>query len=338
MGETNQTLDEIDRALSVAFGPQHTSWSIAKVSDANEGRGVFSRVLRAELEWNNPDHHPGPTPSSVIIKLPAVDGNGAVGRQTGAYEREALAYRSVLPSSPVAYPQPFSVLTNDNRATTLVLEDVGSTVPGFRRTDQLDGMSETDAMTVAESLARFHRYWEQSDRWAAVDVRQAPATGFDPAALQRGFEILEPRWGDILGSDEIKAFERLLDRRDDLLDDYAAQPRTTLCHGDPRADNLTFDKTNRPVLFDWQQLAISFGAADLAWLTTTSLTVTDRRHIEADLVAGYGTDMATYRHGIVLPGLAVLLLAQRETASPRATRFVATSLHRIASAVTDLLS
>ena len=110
----------------------------------------------------------------------------------------------------------------------------------------------------------------------------------------------------------------------------------TLCHGDPRADNLAFDRAGAPVVFDWQQLAVQLPEADLAWLAATSLTVETRRAVERDLVAGYGTTMDRYRLGFVLPGLAVLLLAQREIDSDRTAAFVAASLHRIATAVSDL--
>jgi hypothetical protein len=135
-----------------------------------------------------------------------------------------------------------------------------------------------------------------------------------------------------------------------------------LCHGDPRADNLVFREsgsrekgnretagrqaTDRPaaghqptdqvVLFDWQQMAIQFGEADVAWLAATSLDVEVRRRTERDLVEGYGGSFDRYRLGLALPGLTVLLLAQREATTERTGRFIATSLQRIGAAIADL--
>ena len=118
----------------------------------------------------------------------------------------------------------------------------------------------------------------------------------------------------------------------------------TLCHGDPRADNVVFAEDDRAVLFDWQQMAVQFGEADLAWLLSTSTTPETRRDVEADVIASYalarGQNAATtwerYRLGMVLPGLAVLFLAQRETADERTEQLIATSLERIGIAVDDL--
>jgi len=89
------------------------------------------------------------------------------------------------------------------------------------------------------------------------------------------------------------------------------------------------------VVFDWQQIAVQLGESDLAWLAATSLTVPIRRGAEGDLVAAAGGSFDRYRLGLALPGLAVLLLAQRELPAPRARRFVAVSLERIAAALAD---
>ena len=117
---------------------------------------------------------------------------------------------------------------------------------------------------------------------------------------------------------------------------FASVGPPTLCHGDPRADNLAFDADGIPVLYDWQQLAVQFGAADLAWLVSTSLTPATRRDSLEDIIEVYGTTIDELRLGLVLPGLAVLLLCQRETADDRTRRFIAASITRIGSALVDL--
>jgi hypothetical protein len=74
----------------------------------------------------------------------------------------------------------------------------------------------------------------------------------------------------------------------------------------------------------------------VAWLAATSLQTETRRAEEFALLAEIGGDRDRYRLAMALPGLAVLLLAQREIDSERAERFVRTSLSRIAAAVVDL--
>ena len=80
------------------------------------------------------------------------------------------------------------------------------------------------------------------------------------------------------------------------------------------------------MLFDWQQIAVQFGEADLAWLMATSLDPEVRRAGHEDLVGAYGADIDRLRLGFVLPGLAALMLAQRTADHPRTRRFIATSL------------
>ena len=304
-------------------------FSIRSISDANQGRGVFSQVLRVELEWVT-DTAKGPR--SVIAKFPANDANGEAGRRSGAYEREAMAYRQLLPDSPVQAPIAHLVRPDGNRGASFVLEDLTE----HRRVDQLDGLSLTDCLAVTAELRRLHQHWQQRAELAGLDLRRATPTTFDHKSLKTGLDVLTSRWGSWLDSDQLRAFQRLVHHRVDLVTAFAQAGVPTLCHGDPRADNLVFDRSGRPILFDWQQIAIQLGEADLAWLAATSLTVDDRRHADTELVSAYGTSLDRYRLGFILPGLAVLLLAQRRVNDSRSTRFISTSLTRIGSALSDL--
>ncbi len=320
----------IDPALRAAFPAG--GWQAGVLSDANEGRGVFSRVTRVELAWTaDPTGPDGARPASVVVKSPADGDNGAAAIASGACVREALAYRTILGRSPVDAPRAFAVV-GGAQAATFVLEDLAR----HRAVDQLTGLGRADALAVTTALARLHAHWSSAPDLDELDVRRSTPSKLDPAALRAGLATLVDRWADVIDDDTRRAFEDLVANRAPLVDAFTSAGPMTLCHGDPRADNLVFADDGRPVLYDWQQLAIQFGAADLAWLAATSLTPRDRRDLDAELVAAYGTTQDHYRLGFVLPGLAVLLLAQRQTDDERARRFVTTSLTRIGSALLDL--
>ncbi len=306
---------------------------VVSLTDANEGRGVFSRVIRAELAWphqretsGNGDH-----PQSVVVKLPALGSNGEVAAAAGAYRRESLAYRDILPASPVLFPLPYLVADDGDRSS-FVLQDLQD----HRMVDQLHGLDRAEALAVAQELARFHHHWQTQPGLESLDVRRSTPAGLKPEALEAGLALLNDRWAEALTDEQVQAFRRLVGNRQHLADAFADLGPVTLCHGDPRADNLAFDAAGRAVLYDWQQMAVQFGAADLAWLAATSLTPTLRRALDRELIEAYGTNEDTYRLGFVLPGLAVLLLCQRELTDERSHRFVATSLARIGTALVDL--
>lgn len=324
---TDIDTERVRALLSGAFGP--TDGLAVALSDANQGRGVFSAVVRAEL---GPDPLDPGRPDRVIVKFPAAGPNGDAARLSGACAREALAYRHVLARSQVLAPKAHLVETNPDGSAAFVLEDLGH----HRAVDQLNGLGVDDGVRVAEALSRFHHGWAEGSRLSGLDVRRSTPSTLDPQALRRGLDAVETRWADDLDGSIPEAFASVFERRDELVAAFGAAPTPTLCHGDPRADNLVFNRDQLPVLFDWQQLAIQLGEADLAWLAATSLDPETRRKADADLISAYGTSPDRYRLGFVLPGLTVLLLAQRQTTDPRSNRFIATSLDRIGAALVDL--
>ncbi len=319
---------QVSALCDLAFGQGRTT--VVDLADLNRGRGAFSVVLRAELAWHGAPP-PGGGPASVAAKLPVEGPNGEAARVSGAYDREALAYRELLSGAPLATPTCYAVQQPGDGSCSLLLEDLSA----HRWFDQLDGLPAEVAVSVAGELTRFHRAWVDDDRLGLLSVRRNTIASLPDEALTAGLARLETTWAEELGAEERARYHNLVDARPKLVEMFeAAEP--TLCHGDPRADNFVLDRAGRMVLFDWQQMAVQFGEADLAWLSATSLNVETRRRIDNDLVEAYGGSFDRYRLGLALPGLAVLLLAQREVAAERTRRFVAASLTRIAAALADL--
>ncbi|MEM7337531.1 MAG: phosphotransferase [Actinomycetota bacterium] len=327
--DDHRLTDLVHRALSVRIegAPHPVTPTITAVADVNRGRGVFSSVVRADLAWPNGIEG---RPRSVVIKIPAAGPNGDAGRGSGAYRREAEAYRSILPNSPIRAPH--CHLVDDDPHTgdaSFVLEDLTP----YRAVDQMAGLPAPAALAVTSALRAFHDHWTQRATPAGLRAN-TPAT-LAPEALDKGIAALATVWAGDLDPVVRRSFERLVDRRQQAVAAFTAAGPPTLCHGDPRADNVVFADQWHPIVFDWQQIAIQAGAADIAWLAATSTTVEVRRTVDHDLIAAYGTTPDAYRAGLVLPGLAVLLLAQRHADSERTRTFIATSLHRIGHALSD---
>ncbi|MFT7600479.1 MAG: aminoglycoside phosphotransferase (APT) family kinase protein [Acidimicrobiales bacterium] len=308
---------------------ERNGWRVHKVSDAGGGRGVFSDVWRVELS--------GPAaPQSVVAKLSTTGPNGEAARASGAYRREALAYQRILTSGAVRHPELLDTLDEGDDRWSFLITDLGQ----HRAVAQATGLDLDDALHVVSALSNLHRAFAAPERTDGLNVRRSAPATFDSVALERGLDALPHH----VGPAEAQIFRTLLDRRSVLIEAFNAQS-PTLCHGDPRADNLVFDETTgEAILFDWQQIAVQFGEADLSWLAATSMAPLDRAKSDQTLVARYASLTASdlsetwrrYRLGFLLPGLAVLLLVQREAPDERTATMVSNSIRRIATAVREL--
>lgn len=306
--------------------------SVGSASPIDHGRGVFSHVMRAELG--------GAPTSSVAVKLLRSDANGAAALTSGAVAREILAYEELLPATPaVAAPELFGVSVDSRNMPALVLEDLSS----HRHADQVSGLGGDDLRAVVAELIELHSAWADHPELHEIAVRHSTPAHLPEDGLLRGAELLDTKWAAV-SAERRSALQALASHHREAVGAFGAEDASTLCHGDPRGDNVAFDSNGRAVLIDWQQIAVQFGEADLAWLLATSVDRDNRRSIEGDIVASYGLarrqDAATtwrrYVTGMILPGLAVLLLAQRSVDDERTERFVRTSIERIADAVIDL--
>ena len=324
---TTDPHNEADEAVAVAvevLGDAAKDFHAVRIG---ADRGVFSSV------WHLSRRRPvsGPFPS-VVVKMPKSGANGDAARQSGAYEREEQAYRSLLfPELPT--PACFGIVATAN-GPAFVLDDL----TGLRFVDQLDGLDLPSVEAVVDALGTCHHLIDPTIA-RDLGVRHVTPTTFDRSALQRGLRSLPLA--------AVPVFEALLERADEAIDSFASLVDPVLCHGDPRADNVAFTSEvdgSVALLYDWQQIALQAGEADLAWLLATSVPSTIRARMEPVVIARYAQITGRhpeavaqrYQTSMVLPGLAVLLLAQR-TAAGRMADVVAASLERIGAAVRDHL-
>ena len=329
--EATQAIDRFDAVASVIEQALGSGKPVRSMNMVDGGRGVFSNVWRCELD--------DPV-GSVAVKMLRTNSNGLAAVASGAAAREVLAYRTILPRTPaVSAPRCFGIADDPGGDPAFVFEDLSS----HRSSDQLDGLDDSDVRAITLELIALHEAWAEHPDLDMIDVRRAAPASFADAGIDRGLDVLDNEWMSV-DPGLRSALRRLADHRALAIEAFVEEGGITLCHGDPRADNVVFETDGRAVLFDWQQMAIQFGEADLAWLLATSVTPAVRRAIETDVVASYamarGQDAATtwrrYVLGMVLPGLAVLFLAQRQTPDARSRAFVRTSIERIATAIKDL--
>lgn len=303
---------ESSRAVAIAHEVIGISVESAQATVIGFDRGVFSTVYRVAAGSE-----------SVVVKMPRSGPNGDAARAMGAYRREQIAYEHLLVPG-LGVPTCFGIVSTE-AGPAFVLEDLTS----FESPDQIAGLAPTQAMAIVDPLYECHAAISVETA-LSLNVRSITPRGFVPEALASGVELVPHN----------EVFARLLAERVERIDAFAALEEPVVCHGDPRADNLVIRPTVK--LFDWQQIAIQAGEADLAWLAATSLEPRVRRSCEGDLVARYALrtnrsfdqSWDRYQKSMIVPGLAVLMLAQRR-AEGRLQRLVDVSVERIAAAVTD---
>ena len=121
-------------------------------------------------------------------------------------------------------------------------------------------------------------------------------------------------------------------------------------HGDFRLDNLLFRPDGEPAwIVDWQTVSYACPARDLAYFLGNSLTVSDRRAHEHDLVdhyvaelaragVSYAADQAWHemRHGAFQGPLVTMLGAFAASRTDRSEGMFAAMADRCATFITDL--
>lgn len=323
---TDDVINPAYRALlETAFG--HVQ--VLGTTDANEGRGIFSDVTRVELAASGAD-----VPQFVIVKEPTSGPNGQISIDSGACQREQDAYRSITPQSPVRSPQCY---TTDSEGRFL-LEDLTNA----RWVEQSDGVSGADAIVVVEALGQFHLHWQSRVDSLQPPVRVNALAKVPRARLDHGWTALQDVYLDRLPDDAQTAYGLLADQIDESLAAYDAVAALTVTHGDPRIDNICFID-NVPVFFDWQQVAVQRGTADLAWFIATSLTPETRRQEGRELVTRYARASGRPDDAVeaelavswLLPGLMSMLLATRVPESEQSAAFILESLRRIGTVLAD---
>lgn len=234
-------------------------------------------------------------PPTLFIKLPNPD-EGMRPLLHGVYRSEVLFYRELAPTLAVRVPRcRFAALGEREGEFTLVLDDVAPLVQG----DQLAGLPIEQARDAAVNLAGLH-----GPSWCDPALRQveglsSPSVEDNVTLQELGGPALEAFLGELgegLDDDE----RRIMAEIGPLIAQWAngRGERFSLLHADYRADNMLVDPSRGgPTLAcDWQTLTTGLPGRDLGGFLGSSLTVSDRRASERDIVAAY--HRALQGHGV----------------------------------------
>lgn len=170
-----------------------------------------------------------------------------------------------------------SAISEDGRRANILMEDLSRRCePG----DQIEGISGARALAAARELLKVHvHFWDSpvldTFDWTASDL---------PAAHPLGAQNLHDRLADTFNAEQLAVIDKSLPHIDSWLARVPAH--RTLIHGDCRADNMMFERTENgqvnAYIIDWATSRIGDAMADIAYLMTSSVRQSERAEIEAE--------------------------------------------------------
>jgi aminoglycoside phosphotransferase (APT) family kinase protein len=203
-----------------------------------------------------------------IVGRATLDDDRSVVMKIASHEGAANEARFYEQIDDAPAPRAYHV-ASDGDLVVLVLEDLSS----GRHGDALLGCSLDDAALVLERMAAFDVPGDGFQRWSDRLARRQER--YDSAV-----DVFLQRYGDRFPA-EIRAFAQAL--RGQLARVVAPLGEGgRLIHGDLHLDNVIFDD-DRPVIIDWQTACVGHPTLDFVTFVYSSLTIDDRRTIEAEL-------------------------------------------------------
>ena len=267
--------------------------------------GFLSDVGRLHLEYEPPTSASS-LPSTVIVKLVSSRPEAMeAASSAGLYRAEMRFFQRFAETAAVGAPHCYySAEDEASGHVVLLLEDLDER-PGLYFLSQVDGIGQREMEGMAAAMGALHAQhwsWGEDDRTpdddAALPAWLSHATRLgvrDPANAANLERYLASKFVDAasceargVGGECREACLAAMARGAQLGDALRSGPQT-LCHNDARSDNIFWGDANAVggvVFLDWQIMARNVGAADLAWVTTNSVTdeppseARDRRYVE----------------------------------------------------------
>lgn len=243
--------------------------------------GFSAKLYRLHLSGDG-------VPSSVVVKLPADEGARMAMEMLGGYTREVNFYANVAGRAPMGTPEVYLV-AQDSTNFVLVLEDLCD----WENADYATGMTLERARSCVTQLAGLHAW--SSDPANADVVESFPSMDTAmmrdllPGAFGMGWQAYRENASAPIPQTAQAFAENFARHAPTAL--KALTERTTLVHGDFRADNLFFADDKLKVV-DFQFAARGAGAADLAYLAGQGLPTALRSGRDEELLAEYLEQLA----------------------------------------------
>jgi len=298
-----RTVEDLDaRALSQIMGRTVTSVTVIG-GDA----GTSSRA-RLALTGDG-------VPESVFVKMPAETAAtrlmGELGRLAETETRFYSELSPQLTGVPESYGSAFDPLTG---RYVLVLEDLA--VDACEFPDTLHPLDAEKASLILGLLARLHAtFWDRVPGWLYTpsDDSTSLLTG---SLLKMSARRIAER------TDIAVETGRFIDENYRAVAQLIDTPPHTVMHGDAHPGNVYF-RNGEAGLLDWQAVRRGHPSRELAYTLVTSMTTSDRRASERDLLDHYCQALAAaggpvldsgdlwdrYRQGALYAYVAALITA-----------------------------
>ncbi|CAN5514298.1 phosphotransferase [soil metagenome] len=241
--------------------------------------GFSARLYRLHLTGD------GGAPDSVIVKLPADEGARMAMEMLGGYTREVNFYAKVAGRAPIGTPEVFlAQMAQDSTNFVLVLEDLSA----WENVDYLTGMTLERARACLAQLAGLHA-------WSASPANADVVASFPSMDVEMMRELLPGAFGMGWQLYRDAATAPIPPAVEEFAQDFvrhapvalkALTERSTLVHGDFRADNMFF-ADGRLKVVDFQFAARGAGAADVAYLLGQGLPTVLRSGLDEELLTDY---------------------------------------------------
>ena len=260
----------------------------AEATTMGEDFGFLGSLTRLALTYDRPREG---APATLIAKFAAqAEFNRDFARQYGIYVTEARFFQDLQPTL-TAMPTVRAFYTDYDSAAgdgVTILEDLEGKL---RIGDQMASLSQTEAEQVVTQAAGFHATWwgkAETDELAWIPKPDGPVWQMAPATLQGFWGGYQENFGHVLTPELTAAIENTWANMDWVFKRFAAPP-VTILHGDYRLDNMFFpEREGDPItVIDFQLMARARGPYDIAYFTSQSLSIEQRRATEQDLLRRY---------------------------------------------------
>lgn len=260
------------------------------------GAGNVSDTRHIAIEY---DERPDGAPDAVVAKFkPSAPEAHEHGLGSGAYHREIGAYRAITERAACRIPRLYHV-AGDETNINLIIEDLTSTTPG----NQVVGCGVEEARAVLTELAHLHATFFPADPETAPSwpIRLASVAEYWSQATRTGAAAALDRYRHRLAPADLDAVAGVAE----VVHDWHLLPqaRLSLTHGDPRVDNVLFERVDgstRAVLIDWQVVGLRNPMYDVGYFLSGSISIGDRRAHEQALLEHYRHEFETVHPGYSL--------------------------------------
>lgn len=253
--------------------------NISSVGHAPIGNGNTNDTFRLDLEYCEAAKH---APKSLIFKIHS--GNPQVAQLAGgvgAYRCEDEVTHILPAISGLRAPKfYYSAVSDDGCRSNILMEDLsGRCEPG----DQIKGIDAAQAIAAIRELLKFHMHFWNSPELGELEW----ALDEHPRVHQMGVANIYDRLQERLSKQERSIIDKSLPYIDAWLD---SEPKNrTLTHSDCRADNIMFENSggSNPCAYiiDWASCKVGDAMADIAYLISSSVIVSERAQCEEQAIA-----------------------------------------------------